>query len=274
MEDISRYLIMPAVLFEDERVSTGSKMLYMLINGLSNKYGYCFANNDYLADKLHVKVRQIQNCLKELEEYHYIWKAVPYTDGNTIRKIFVRGDFSDSKEPRNEIAPPYAKNCTPTTQKIAPPLDAKNCTPHPINNPNTYSYPYTSYTSKNTTKNYLENTNITPIAPYEEGAQTPSKFQEFWASYPRKKDKKKAEALFARIPDIDNEFPKIMEGLERDKQSQQWNENDGKFIPYPSTWLNRERWKDEGSTKTNKQAFDEWLDPDGTFGGIVKNVFK
>lgn len=270
MEDITRYLIMPAVLFEDERVSTGSKMLYMLINGLSNKFGFCFANNDYLADKLHVKARQIQNCLKELEEYHYIWKSVSYKDGNTLRKIFVRGDFSDSKEPCDEITP-HAKNCTPTMQNIAPHQDTKNCTPYPYKDNNTYSYPYQS---KNTTNNYLEKTNITPIAPYEEGAQIPSKFDEFWEAYPRKKDKKKAQALFARIPDIDNEFPKIMEGLERDKQSQQWNENDGKFIPYPSTWLNRERWKDEGSTKTNKQAFDEWLDPDGTFGGIVKHAFK
>lgn len=260
---ISRFLMIPFTLFEDERVSTGAKMFYGLLASLSNKYGYCFASNDYLADLSKASESQIKRYFKELEDFNYISKEI--NKSTNERKVFVRFDFADC-----EMSSAERKNELTSAQKRAQP-ERKNELTYPYEDNNTYSYPYQS---KNTTNNYLEKINITPIAPYEEGAQIPSKFDEFWEAYPRKKDKKKAQALFVRIPDIDNEFPKIMEGLERDKQSQQWNENDGKFIPYPSTWLNRERWKDEGSTKTNKQAFDEWLDPDGTFGGIVKHAFK
>jgi len=32
------------------------------------------------------------------------------------------------------------------------------------------------------------------------------------------------------------------------KKSNEWTENKGQFIPYPSTWLNQHRWEDEGLT--------------------------
>jgi hypothetical protein len=31
------------------------------------------------------------------------------------------------------------------------------------------------------------------------------------------------------------------------RQSAQWQRDDGQFIPHPSTWLNGRRWEDEGS---------------------------
>jgi len=43
-----------------------------------------------------------------------------------------------------------------------------------------------------------------------------------------------------------------MAGLDRLKQSRQWREQDGKFIPMPSTFLNERRWEDE--PEVDKQA--------------------
>lgn len=40
-------------------------------------------------------------------------------------------------------------------------------------------------------------------------------------------------------------FEKILKALEMVKQTEQWEKDNGKFIPYPATWLNQERWTDE-----------------------------
>jgi hypothetical protein len=36
----------------------------------------------------------------------------------------------------------------------------------------------------------------------------------------------------------------IMNGLEKWKGSDQWMKEDGQYIPYPATWLNKRRWED------------------------------
>lgn len=36
----------------------------------------------------------------------------------------------------------------------------------------------------------------------------------------------------------------MIQALERQKASRQWQEDDGKYIPYPAKWLNERRWED------------------------------
>ena len=37
----------------------------------------------------------------------------------------------------------------------------------------------------------------------------------------------------------------MVKALELAKNSNDWKKEDGQFIPYPATWLNRGQWKDE-----------------------------
>ena len=37
----------------------------------------------------------------------------------------------------------------------------------------------------------------------------------------------------------------MLAAIEKQKQSAQWQDNGGQFIPHPSTWLNQRRWEDE-----------------------------
>lgn len=78
-------------------------------------------------------------------------------------------------------------------------------------------------------------------------------FNEFWAAYPRKDDKKRAWLKFKAIKNLNEVFPDIMADVENKKRSAQWNENGGKYIPMPSTYLNNERWNDEDTvTRQNE----------------------
>ena len=68
-------------------------------------------------------------------------------------------------------------------------------------------------------------------------------FDVFWKAYPRKVNKREAKSRWKnkKLPPIET----LLEILEKQKQTEQWKKDGGKFIPHPSTWLNQERWEDE-----------------------------
>ncbi len=80
-------------------------------------------------------------------------------------------------------------------------------------------------------------------------------FLEFYKLYPRKINKKGAQRSWDKIDP--KEHGQIFTALEAYKKSEQWLVQDGKFIPYPATWLNQERWKDELPAPPPKKAFCE-----------------
>lgn len=80
-------------------------------------------------------------------------------------------------------------------------------------------------------------------------------FEKFWNEYPRKVAKKKALASYEKIENLEVTHEKIMAALNAYKQSEQWQEKHGQFIPHPATWLNQERWNDEPPRKAEKKAF-------------------
>lgn len=73
-----------------------------------------------------------------------------------------------------------------------------------------------------------------------------TRFEDFWKSYPKKKDKAKAQKAFAKVIAKTN-LDTMLHALEEQKRSQEWQKDGGQYIPLPSTWLNGERWTDETS---------------------------
>jgi hypothetical protein len=73
--------------------------------------------------------------------------------------------------------------------------------------------------------------------------RTPSRFEDFWAAWPRsqrKVDRKACAEKWARKR-LDAEADAILADVEAQKRSRQWMEG---FEPAPLTYLNRERWRD------------------------------
>ena len=77
-------------------------------------------------------------------------------------------------------------------------------------------------------------------------------FETFWKEYPNKKAKPKAYQSWVKINPDENLLKQILDGLEKAKQSTQWQKDNGQFIPHPTTWLNQERWNDEVEIIKNK----------------------
>ena len=80
------------------------------------------------------------------------------------------------------------------------------------------------------------------------------KFDKFWAAYPNKKAKQDAFRAFQKLKPDDDLLNRMLAALEREKESAQWQESGGRFIPHPATWLNGRRWEDETTSPTPAQA--------------------
>lgn len=70
-------------------------------------------------------------------------------------------------------------------------------------------------------------------------------FDEFWTAYPKKAGKKDARRVWEKLSPSRDLAVEIIQGLMRWRKSEQWCKDEGRFVPYPATFLNGERWKDE-----------------------------
>lgn len=81
---------------------------------------------------------------------------------------------------------------------------------------------------------------------------------EFWPTYPNKVGKPAALKAYLKAKP---ELPALRAGLQLWKESTDWQKDDGRFIPHPTTFLNQRRWEDipreMAKPKTQEQAIND-----------------
>lgn len=78
------------------------------------------------------------------------------------------------------------------------------------------------------------------------GVAYPPGFLQFWAAYPRKVSKDDAFKAWRQLRPSHADLGEMLQALVVQKQSAEWCEEGGRFIPHPGRWLRAGRWKDEG----------------------------
>lgn len=86
-------------------------------------------------------------------------------------------------------------------------------------------------------------TDTSNVVAQQSKNETDSQFDEFWGSYPKKKDKKKAHNAFNRLSASNKQ--KALEGVVRYAKYCEERQTESRFILHPSTFLNGHRWEDE-----------------------------
>ena len=96
-------------------------------------------------------------------------------------------------------------------------------------------------------------------------------FDIFWFVYPRKVGKKDAIKAWNQIKPDKFTTEKIISGVERWKRSEQWTKDEGRFIPYPATFLRGERYNEydrvETATLQKAAPIKNYDDEEDFFGG-------
>ena len=113
-----------------------------------------------------------------------------------------------------------------------------------------YKIGYPKGSPKGSPKFYL------PNQPNQPNQPSPQDFERFWEAYPKKKSKGQAEKAWQKISLSEQLLETILSVIEIAKTSEDWQKENGKYIPYPATWLNAKGWLDE-YTPANKKPVEK-----------------
>lgn len=87
---IGYYAIIPSTILFNEKIKANEKLLYAVITVLSNKEGYCFASNKYLARLFNAQPHTISKWVSHLRELGFIYLDIIKNDKGEIiqRRIY------------------------------------------------------------------------------------------------------------------------------------------------------------------------------------------
>lgn len=91
-QNIGYYSIIPATILYNRDLKANQKILYAVITSLSNKEGYCFASNKYLADKLNVGANTVSGWITDLRRKNLVQVELIRNDKQEIiqRRIYIK----------------------------------------------------------------------------------------------------------------------------------------------------------------------------------------
>lgn len=97
-----------------------------------------------------------------------------------------------------------------------------------------------------------------PIAPRKKRGNVGASgyFETFWNSYPKKKAKPDAIKAFAKLKPDQALLYAIIRAIDKARESEDWQRENGRYIPHPATWLNGQRWTDE--IEVQEGSIDAW----------------
>ena len=87
MDKPNYYAIITAEVRYDKRLTSFAKLIFAEITALTNKEGYCWANNFFFAKNFETTERTVQRALSTLEDCGYIKKEL--LNNNTERKLYI-----------------------------------------------------------------------------------------------------------------------------------------------------------------------------------------
>jgi hypothetical protein len=193
--------------------------LLLIISSLCAEKGYCYASNEYFAELFGIDEVSVSRKIKLLERKNYI--SVEYEKrGCEVKNRFLR----------------LTKMLTDDLQKNQSTIN-KNVKENNISN---------NIISNNIKENSINNKLL--ILKESENL-----FKMFWSVYPKKRDKGSAEKWFNKNNPSKDLVDLMIKQIERFKDTEDWKKENGKFIPYPASWLNGKMWEDEFETITEQE---------------------
>ena len=248
---------------------------------------------NYICSEFNVTSKTALKALNNLIDKGYILKKASKgrkTSIYSINEIKIKSLFLNSRKIRelkvnsgeipqldvSTVEKLHSKQCKNSTVNSGETPHNKNI--YKNNNKNIYAQSKidasNSLSQEDDTSNTKKEANTK--VPTSKKDNTPSKreqeekylqmFNEFWKLYPKKRDKANARKKWLKLKPNDELFKTIISALTKQIQSEQWQKDNGQYIPYPTTWINGERWEDEikeaaGNSQPQEvqpPAYTEW----------------
>lgn len=195
----------PKVIYLNKELTPTEKLLIAEIDSLDSGKG-CYASNEHFADQLNVTLGALKNNLTKLEKRGVITRHK--AKGKRYISINKRSFLYDPKNDQKSYVCDKKGNIDITPYKVVKEQEK-------------------------------EHTGVDVL------------FDQFWKEYPRKTAKPVAKKgfikkVFPKGQYLKEVFEKIMTDIPaRKKHDEQWQKDNGAYIPHPATYLNQERYNDE-----------------------------
>jgi hypothetical protein len=99
----------------------------------------------------------------------------------------------------------------------------------------------------------LSSSSLSPLDAAEPAEGVVRDFERFWEAYPRQDAREDALTAWERLAPTPELVETILGAVEGQKSREDWQRENGRFIPRADNWLNGKRWQDKG---TAAQAID------------------
>ena len=216
----SYWAVLPAAVRYDPEIPANAKLLYAEISSLTDARGYCWASNAYFERLYDLSERTIVRLIRALEKAGYI--RILDAGGGSARRKIAAGINPLAEDPVKNDGVTPDKNVSTPRQKCQGRGD------------------------KNVGEIKKENKKeINPPKAPQGAAWEPEMFERFWKLYPRKRDKLKALRAWDKLKADRKLMQTMSAALKAQMATEEWQRDNGRAIPYPSTWINNRRWEDE-----------------------------
>ena len=109
--------------------------------------------------------------------------------------------------------------------------------------------PQTPKEKKQTTDSDTDS--ATPAQQRNSCATVAQQVEEFWNIYPKQVGKADLREWLSSNPVSEEEFVRMLDKIEKLKATDEWQRENGRYIPLPLKWLEREGWHDELPDKSS-----------------------
>lgn len=209
------------------RISRDARLTFIGLWTNSDDYGVVKGHPAWLKSQIFpyddIKIQTFMVWIKELEDLRIIF---PFTD-NSENYIYIKN--FDKHQVINRKS--KSRNPTPPDSLIEDSMSTHG-----------------GLMDQTETEVKYKQKQKAPSAQKKSDAHT-IRFEMFWDAYPKKVGKRSAESAWMKLNGSMPDIEIVLQKLEQLKKSEQWTADNGKWIPHPSTWLNRGGWDDQVSTE-------------------------
>lgn len=191
----------------------------------------CTASNEYFSKILGITADSVSRLVNKLVKMNYLTSKIGYLENNIkVKRRFLKLNWERIVGTDVELSP-----------RVATSIVSTDVEPHPTQmSDREYSI---EYSRDNTlAQNFSESENKLENKPSKNLSEL---FEEFYKNYPKKKGKHRAFRWFKSHKPDETLVAKMIEATNNQKQTFQWKQKNGRFIPHPATWLNGGSWENE-----------------------------
>ncbi len=215
-----------------ESLGWTEKIILAEIADLSGEKG-CYANNEHFAKLLNIRKDSISKIINRLVKNGYLTSKIKYM--KNTRQVEERIlKINENRFVSN------GTNADTSMHKCQNPMEINPSAPS-VQIPNKEynienNIEYNTYAQNPIqTKNLIQDENI-----YQ-------RFERFYSAYPKKKSRGRALKWFKTHKPSSELVDTMIESLNKQKSTLDWQKENGRYIPYPASWLNSKGWEDETS---------------------------